>query len=83
LPGSTIKGAELGPRTLRSHHGDQLIAIAASIAVARWRMTLRVILIIVIALAVYGAIVGFEGLNSMMNPVHSQSQIRSADHNAT
>ena len=47
-----------------------LIAIAASIAVARWRVTLRVILIIVIALAVYGAIVGFEGLASAMNHGH-------------
>lgn len=47
-----------------------LIAVAASIAVARWRMTLRVILIIMITLAVYGAIVGFEGLASVMNHGH-------------
>jgi hypothetical protein len=48
-----------------------LIAITMSIAVARWRTTLRVILIIVIALAIFGAIVGFEGLASAINHLHA------------
>jgi hypothetical protein len=37
------------------------------VAVTRWREALRVTLIIVIALAVYGVIVGFEALTSVMS----------------
>ena len=43
-----------------------LIAIIACLCVAYWRTALRMILIVVIALAVYGAIVGIDGLTSLM-----------------
>jgi hypothetical protein len=47
-----------------------LAAIAAYLFAAHWRMTLRVIVIAVIALAVYGAVVGIDGVSSLMSPHH-------------
>jgi hypothetical protein len=43
-----------------------LIAIIACLCVAYWRTALRMILIVVIALAVYGAVVGIDGMTSLM-----------------
>jgi len=57
---------------MSSHPQDTLTAIAvvamivAVLAVAYWRTALRVILIVAIALAVYGAITVIYGLASMM-----------------
>jgi hypothetical protein len=47
-----------------------LTAIAAYLCVAYWRTALRVILVILIALAIYGAVVGIEGVTSLMASHH-------------
>lgn len=47
-----------------------LCAIAAGFCVAYWRITLRVILIVVLALAVYGAVVGVHGVSSLIAAHH-------------
>ena len=47
-----------------------LIAIAACLCVAYWRMALRVILVVLIALAIYGAVAGVEGVTSFMASHH-------------
>jgi hypothetical protein len=47
-----------------------VIAIAACISVAYWRIALRVILIAVIALAVYGTVVGIHGVSSLIAAHH-------------
>ena len=47
-----------------------LIAIAAWLSVAYWRNTLRIIFAVLIALAIYGAIVGIEGMTSVMASHH-------------
>jgi hypothetical protein len=47
-----------------------LIAIAASLCVAYWRTVLRLILIVVIALAIYGAVAGIDGVTSLMAQHH-------------
>jgi uncharacterized membrane protein YdbT with pleckstrin-like domain len=47
-----------------------LIAIAACLCVAYWRMALRVILVVLIALAIYGAVTGIEGVTSFMASHH-------------
>jgi hypothetical protein len=47
-----------------------LIAIAAYLLVTHWRTTLRVILVVAIALAMYGAVVGIDGATSLMTPHH-------------
>jgi hypothetical protein len=49
-----------------------LAAIATCICVVYWRTTLRVILIAVLALAVYGAVVGIHGVSSLMAAHHHQ-----------
>ena len=45
---------------------------AACICVVYWRTALRVILIAVLALAVYGAVVGIHGVSSLMAAHHHQ-----------
>jgi hypothetical protein len=47
-----------------------LIAIAASLCVAYWRTVLRLILIVVIALVIYGAVAGIDGVTSLMAQHH-------------
>jgi hypothetical protein len=47
-----------------------LIAITACLCVAYWRTALRMILIVVIALAVYGAVAGIDGVTSLMAQHH-------------
>ena len=49
-----------------------LAVIAAGFCVLYWRTALRVILVLVIALAVYGAIVGIHGVSSLMAAHHHQ-----------
>jgi hypothetical protein len=49
-----------------------LAAIAAGFCVAYWRTVLRVILIALLALAVYGAIVGIHSVSSLMAAHHHQ-----------
>ncbi len=45
-------------------------AIAAGFCVAYWRTALRLILIAVLALAVYGAVVGIHVVSSLMAAHH-------------
>jgi hypothetical protein len=47
-----------------------LIALTACLCVAYWRTALRVILVILIALAIYGAVVGIEGVTSLVASHH-------------
>jgi hypothetical protein len=47
-----------------------LIAIGAWLCVAYWRNTLRIILAVLIALALFGAVVGIEGVTSLMASHH-------------
>jgi hypothetical protein len=47
-----------------------LIAIAAWLCVAYWRMALRVILVVLIGLAIYGAVAGVEGVTSLVASHH-------------
>jgi hypothetical protein len=47
-----------------------LIAVAAYLFVAHWRVVLRVIFVVVIALAVYGAVAGVEGSTPLIAPHH-------------
>jgi len=47
-----------------------LIAIAAWLCVAYWRIALRVILVALIGLAIYGAVAGVEGVTSLMATHH-------------
>ena len=47
-----------------------LAVIAAYLFVAHWRTTLRVIFVAVIALAIFGAVVGIDGVSSLMSPHH-------------
>jgi hypothetical protein len=47
-----------------------LIAIAAWLCVAYWRNTLRIIIAVLIALAIYGAVAGIEGVTSVMTSHH-------------
>ena len=49
-----------------------LAAITASLCVAYWRTALRVILIALLALAVYGAVVGIHSVSSLMAAHHHQ-----------
>jgi hypothetical protein len=46
------------------------VLIAACLCVIYWRMALRVILIVVIALAIYGAVIGIHGVTSLMAQHH-------------
>jgi hypothetical protein len=47
-----------------------LIAIGSCLCVAYWRTALRVILVILLALAIYGAVAGIEGATSFMAAHH-------------
>ena len=47
-----------------------LIAITAWTCVAYWRIALRVILVVLIGLAIYGAVAGVEGVTSLMTTHH-------------
>lgn len=47
-----------------------LIAITAGFCVAYWRAVLRLVLIVVIALAIYGAFAGIDGVSSLMAKHH-------------
>jgi hypothetical protein len=47
-----------------------LIAIGACLCVAYWRTALRVVLVILLALTIYGAVVGIEGATSLMAAHH-------------
>ena len=47
-----------------------VVLIAAFLCVAYWRVVLRVILIVVIALAIYGAVIGIDGATSLMAQHH-------------
>ncbi|MGH3291389.1 MAG: hypothetical protein ACRDP7_06260 [Trebonia sp.] len=49
-----------------------LAVIVAGFCVVYWRTVLRVILIAVLALAVYGAVVGIHGVSSLMAEHHHQ-----------
>jgi hypothetical protein len=49
-----------------------LAAIAAGFCVAYWRTALRLILVAVLALALYGAFVGIHGVSSLMAAHHHQ-----------
>ena len=50
-----------------------LLAIIAWLCVAYWRNTLRIILAVLIAFAIYGAVVGIEGVTSLMASHHRES----------
>lgn len=47
-----------------------LIAIASCFCVAYWRVALRVILVILLAVTIYGAVVGIDGATSLMATHH-------------
>jgi hypothetical protein len=47
-----------------------LIAFAACFCVAYWRTALRVFLVILIAVAIYGAVAGIEGVTSVIASHH-------------
>lgn len=47
-----------------------LIAIATGCSVIYWRTALRVILIVVLIFAVYGAVIGIHGVTSLMATHH-------------
>jgi hypothetical protein len=46
------------------------VLIAAFLCVIYWRTALRVILIVVIALAIYGAVIGIDGVTSLIAQHH-------------
>lgn len=46
------------------------VLVAAYLCVAYWRTTLRMILIVVVALAILGAVAGIHGVTSQMVPHH-------------
>lgn len=47
-----------------------LIAIAAYLFIAHWRTALRVLLIVVIALTIYGAVAGIDSATSLLTLHH-------------
>jgi hypothetical protein len=47
-----------------------MIGIAACLSVAYWRTALRVVLVVAVALAVYGAIAVIYGVASLMSARH-------------
>jgi hypothetical protein len=47
-----------------------IVAIAAGWCIAYWRTALKVILIVVLALAVYGAGTGIHGVSSLITAHH-------------
>jgi hypothetical protein len=44
-----------------------LIAIGAIFCVFYWRMALRIIIILLLILTIYGAVAGFHGLSDLLN----------------
>jgi hypothetical protein len=46
------------------------VLIAVCLSVVYWRIALRLILIIVIALTIYGAVVGIDGVTSLIAQHH-------------
>jgi hypothetical protein len=46
------------------------VLIAAYLCVTHWRTILRVLLMVVIALAVYGAVAGIDGMTALMAQHH-------------
>jgi hypothetical protein len=47
-----------------------LIAISACLCVAYWRTAVKVVLVILLALTIYGAVVGIEGATSLVAAHH-------------
>jgi len=47
-----------------------LVAIAAGFCVVHWRIALRAIIILVLAFAIYGAVVGIHGVSSLVTAHH-------------
>ncbi len=47
-----------------------LIAVVACLCVAYWRTALKVVLVILLALTIYGAVVGIEGATSLVTVHH-------------
>ena len=47
-----------------------LVAIAAIFCVVYWRIALRLILILVLAFAIYGAVAGVHGVSSLVTAHH-------------
>jgi hypothetical protein len=52
------------------HTPAVLVAIAACCCVVYWRTALRVIFVVVLILVVYGTIVGFHGVSSLVAAHH-------------
>jgi chromate transport protein ChrA len=52
------------------HAIDVLIALAACFCVAYWRTAIRVILVVLLALVIYGVLAGVEGVTSLMASHH-------------
>jgi len=46
------------------------VAIAAGFCVVHWRIALRAIIILVLAFAIYGAVVGIHGVSSLVTAHH-------------
>lgn len=42
------------------------VLVAACLCVAYWRITLRLIVIVAIALAIFGAVIGIHGVTSVL-----------------
>lgn len=47
-----------------------LVTIAAGFCVVYWRTALRLVLILVLGLALYGAVVGVHGVSSLVTAHH-------------
>jgi hypothetical protein len=47
-----------------------LIAVVACLCVAYWRTAVKVVIVILLALTIYGAVVGIEGATSLMTAHH-------------
>jgi hypothetical protein len=58
------------PSNLQDTQAVIAALIAACLCAAYWRIALRVILIAVIALAICGAAVGFDGVTSLLAQHH-------------
>jgi hypothetical protein len=58
------------PNNPQNIHAVIVILVAACFCAAYWRIVLRVILIVVIALTIYGAVIGIDGATSLMTHHH-------------
>jgi hypothetical protein len=58
------------PSNPQDIHDTIAVLIAVCLSVVYWRIALRLILIVVIALAIYGAVVGIDGVTSLMAQHH-------------